>query len=254
MLKLTSTAQTYQYHPFPTTTATWKYELTDFDGNHMEWWFDSYIISGTGTIDTLSSDLGAFYEENKRIYFKYHSSTSPTFDCVLHFNLTLGDSVERSGQYYYVTSDDSVSINFDNRRVLEIENYGTWVEGIGNVSSTYFAFEPISFGAIWEPYHLRCLLADGHSILHENCDAVSVLDVSEERIGIGPNPTDGLVRFNKSVRLVRVYNSLGKELTPEITIDHESNTADLTHLTSGLYFCQLTLPNDKEITLRIIKN
>lgn len=248
-------SQSYQYHPFPTNTGTWKYEVIDEQNNHIDWIAEEFVLGGQGSVDTLVSANGAYYEDSKRIYYSFDPELYP-FECVLDFNLTVGDSVFSYfyGEHLHVISDDSVSAEFGGRRALQIGENTIWVEGIGNVTSYSNVFQQIAVGAIFWQNHFTCLIADGASVLVPACEAVDVQDsYSVENLAY-PNPTQGIIRVDKRVREIRIYNALGAEITNQVAVNYYSNTVDLTGLTKGIYFCHLIGRDGKGSVTKFIKN
>lgn len=247
-------AQTYQYHLFPNQTAEWKYEILDEQGDHVDWFVESFVAD----FDTMHSDLGSYYEENKRIYYRY-GGVGP-YHCRLDFNLTVGDSMlinPTENDFLYVISDDSTSSTFGGRRVLEIDNYLNlnttyWVEGIGNVSSLFHVFDPLNMGAISWENHLRCMIADGQPIIDQNCGAVTIQEPDSELISIYPNPTSGVLTIDHDFMEIRIFDYLGKELLIAAN-STRTKQLDLSHLPEGLYFCYLVLPDFKTVTSTVVK-
>ena len=82
-----------------------------------------------------------YYEQNKQVFFKYDTGS---FKLVYDFNITVGDTFYVPNYnaptgtpwqtYTTVILDDSNSVDWPGRRMIEFANGGQWVEGMGLVN------------------------------------------------------------------------------------------------------------------------
>ncbi|MCT4622526.1 MAG: T9SS type A sorting domain-containing protein [Schleiferiaceae bacterium] len=249
LLSITSFAQNYQYHPFPKQTGYWKYIEKDWQwiwtGN---WINEEYKAQG----DTLySPGEGAYYEKNKRIYYRY--DTSSVFKVLYDFNLTLGDTFVNpfyeSGNPYWtdsmavVTLEDSsgLSFGFYGRRTLYLDGQ-PWIEGIGNPSyhGIKHNLHPGSLSGGWE---FKCLYYDGQSVPCQNAYILGEEKEYSIQPKLFPNPTHNkLILKNLPVdSQLEIFDVMGVNLTHQVTIDGEE--LDVSRLKPGTYLLKLSGAN-----------
>ena len=85
--------------------------------------------------------------------------------------------------------------------------------------------------------------ADNYYLLHLNDDGWA--SINEKTLSLEntvfPNPTKGMVYFNREVTAVQVYNTLGQTVFSENNF--ETNSIDLSFLNDGLYNCKIAYLN-----------
>lgn len=104
-------------------------------------------------------------------------------------------------------------------------------------STTGFGGDAKSHG-----YSVRCV---------KKAEGMSVTDLTQSSISAYPNPTSGIVYINskEKVNKLEVYNLNGQKIK-------ESNVADinLSNFPKGIYLIKVTLQNNTQKTLKIVKN
>lgn len=82
-------------------------------------------------------------------------------------------------------------------------------------------------------------------------NALSTSDLKSEDFTIFPNPTNGLIQIKgkQKIKLLKISNTVGQLLKSQ----QNSSSIDLSHLSKGVYFLQVTLDNGKQFTEKIIK-
>jgi hypothetical protein len=221
---LTGFAQ-YQYHPFPSQTGVWAYE------KYSESYFYLGIERRVYVLDTadgyMKSSYGWYYEQNKEIYFKYDTGS---FKLVYDFNLTVGDTfyvpnynapTGAPWQFYTtVILDDSNSVDWPGRRVIEFANGGQWVEGIGLVNDAWGIEYSFFQGSLSVAIVFACIAVD--SVSYPCADAY-VLASEENHLSadlkITPNPATAYINIELSLpglqnttATATVYNLAGQEV------------------------------------------
>lgn len=91
----------------------------------------------------------------------------------------------------------------------------------------------------------------------EECDALIQLSVTKqsikENIALYPNPTSGILyiknQYNEPIDRVTVFNTLGQRVLDIQAV----NTIDISNLTNGLYFVDVTTRNGNMNSFKIIK-
>jgi len=82
---------------------------------------------------------------------------------------------------------------------------------------------------------------DDVSLVKCSNEGVDELGISNEELGIYPNPTTGVFtihsKFSK-IKEVRVYNVLGSEILKQVQND-QSTTIDISTVSKGIYFAEI---------------
>lgn len=119
------------------------------------------------------------------------------------------------------------------------------VDGVGNSTSLqryqafdYHAYTPIAY------YRLKQVDLDGEHVYSE-IRAVSINKTSNNFLSVYPNPTTDQVTLKaeaiEELSTIRLFNSLGKEVTPAVKVLGKNQTnmiLDLSNLSSGVYYIQ----------------
>lgn len=162
---------------------------------------------------------------------------------------------------YMVTKVDSI-LTMDGkwRKRLTLNNSQlslqkmTWVEGIGNIANLYdltlgcFIFDP-------EP-QFNCMVTNSQPVYSVNSACIVSLNVNPkvENLSIKPNPAEDQIEISgdlQNIETVNVYDIWGK---PAITnhLNYEM-VINVSHFTSGLYFCHIKLKNGKTFIKKFVK-
>ncbi|MFA7688371.1 MAG: T9SS type A sorting domain-containing protein, partial [Moheibacter sp.] len=78
----------------------------------------------------------------------------------------------------------------------------------------------------------------------------------ENKITLYPNPTTGIINLQtqQKVNSVSVYNLMGQKVSFH-PLNKENTSIDISNLSSGIYFVEVILNNNKKIkTYKVIKN
>jgi hypothetical protein len=156
VLSASTFAQTYQYKPFPESDANWKWRVFTEFMVPIGWQNEIY----TEVSDTMIGSSGSYFEKNKKVYYQFKDSAN--FELIYDFNITIGDTFFAKGysniqdSFDYVLMDDSSGTDptFPNRRILQFNSGVRWVEGIGNVISSYAM--PFSLNHTPTPQRTSC--------------------------------------------------------------------------------------------------
>ncbi len=70
----------------------------------------------------------------------------------------------------------------------------------------------------------------------------------DQNFAMYPNPANGLVKLNKEVKNIEVYDALGK-----VVIQTSQNTYDVSALRNGIYFVKVITQDGEEIITRLIR-
>lgn len=137
------------------------------------------------------------------------------------------DSIESFGKVYKTTKLDWV--------------YRTWIEGIGTNTSMFTAYTCVNQGNILK---LDCVFKNGEIIYQRKEDIeCGDLSTSNEKIveinnvKVFPNPTSDILRFNKTISDISIFDGMGKLLIKK-TIN--SNTTSIEDLPKGMYFLKFS--------------
>ncbi|MDC8005961.1 T9SS type A sorting domain-containing protein [Aureisphaera galaxeae] len=96
---------------------------------------------------------------------------------------------------------------------------------------------------------------EGNSAVHGNF-ILSTEEFDRSSIAIHPNPAGNVLNIDSnqwSVEKVQVFSLLGKSLFEEKVLN-QNNTIDVSSLTSGIYFAQLTFENGRSYVHKFIKD
>jgi hypothetical protein len=253
---LSSSAQTYSYHPFPKQKGYWKYAERDWQWQLTGQWInEEYTANG----DTLySPGEGAYYEKDKRIY--YRLDTSAVFKVLYDFNLTLGDTFVNPfyipnmvwvDSMAIVTQEDSTGLGYYGRRTLYL-NGQHWIEGIGNPSyhGIKHNIHPGTLSGGWE---FKCQYADGQSIPCADAYILGSEEFDLNRIKSFPNPVKDKLILNDldPNAIVRLFNSSGQGIP--IGELRSSNQIDCSNLSTGLYILSIEIHSETRF-LKFLKN
>jgi len=81
-------------------------------------------------------------------------------------------------------------------------------------------------------------------------------NVSSASISVFPNPSNGIVHFNlpsaTAASTIRIYSALGNTVM-EIPVKENSLDVDISNLSPGVYFYQLSSRNEKPVTGKLIR-
>jgi hypothetical protein len=255
-----SKAQSFIYHEFPDSNATWNVSWINwgFDGQGQ----DTYTLGG----DTII--YGSTYQKviqngynfqairedvaQKKVYIYTFFSTDTTEKLLYDFNLNTGDTLKgylAMGTGNIVTSVDSILIGSDYRKRWNMK-FGTpttnvyqIIEGIGStvgLLTPYTDFESASNldcfvqqSQTFYPYYSAsavCPEALYNSIADKGTNANSMT--------IFPNPTSGVFNIktnNKSENMLMITDLLGKPVL-EKAIRNGEVEIDFSDYQSGIYF------------------
>jgi hypothetical protein len=252
-------AQTYQYVPMPTNTATWQMvsvfgtsgpphlfiqclqnniqftlngEDTLINGLQYKKVFNSPLPATDTAMAQTETFAFGMREENKKVYL----SKSPT-QPILDFDIQVGQQMNYIGK---VLSIDTINIG-GNLRKRFIGESDTAIEGIGYVRrgidpGRYF---PVSYNDC----RLTCHTYKQQEIYNFNSVSCTVIyppfptgitnTKQKEPMSVHPNPfTDHLVVSDKRAAKAVFYNILGTHTT-EITLN--SGNINTSSLLTGLY-------------------
>ena len=172
--------------------------------------------------------------------------------------------------YNVITGIDSIEINDQYRRRLEVYSFetlgsintlGYWIEGIG---STLGLFSPIHFtncGPVAFTTELSCFFEDDIMVYSPwgtvYCSTVKVdkIFTKDNLITVFPNPTNGIISIKLSQikqSIITVFNIVGKEMVRKES-DHETTTIDISFLQNGIYILNVIV-DDKNYNYKIFKN
>lgn len=176
-LLLSTNTLTAQSKSFPTTQATWRYNITD-DFWNPTLYFDNYYISGDTIINDTTyqsvnnGDLGFFRTVGNKVFYLPKDSTQSIL--LYDFDLEEGDFFLNkwgwgSSNYpdtLFVGSVDSILLNDGYRKIWSFTNSSKfWIEGIGNNwSVTHPNYEESLSGN----RYLFCFRKEGGDLIYEN--------------------------------------------------------------------------------------
>jgi len=150
------------------------------------------------------------------------------------------DSIESFGKVYKTTKLDLV--------------YRTWIEGIGTNTSMFTPYTCVNQGNILK---LDCVFENGEIIYQQNEDIEcgdfftnneEVVEVNS--LKVFPNPTSDILRFNRTISDISIFDGLGK-LHIKKTIN--SNNTSIEDLPKGMYFLKFSDGNKSTQIKKIIK-
>ncbi len=283
---ITVKAQTYKYHPFPDSSASWNFQYILYcdEGKSNELY--SIIISGDTIIQSqtyhkldipyiesnnsgicdhkLIGYQGAFRQdkENRKVYF---IRPSETFEQLLYdFTWQVGDTVKGVLASLYsdpdiIKSIDSVQVG-DTYRKRWIINSCYNINLIEGIGSTYGLIIP-SPGCVtdlWD-YSITCFQQNRESLYPNNslnCELITSSGLRNnisDQVKVYPNPSNGLItiEFNEEGS----YSILLVDILGNILLAKEINKQQKTEICNtpfGMYFLRI-IDKDKNIqTIKII--
>jgi hypothetical protein len=278
-----SGVQAQTYVPFPESDAFWN----EFDIHQTSWgcyYPDSckytLFINGKTTInsleynmiyehrDGLNKYMGAFREENKRVYFIKNSC--PHEILLYDFNLTVGDTMFLVSQlceppygYMEVSSIDSIQL-LDNtyRKRFNFAGYCSWVEGIGSLCG------------FWYPkYNGLACICDISTVcyrynnvfLYKNENHIPCFDflvsaneivANSAELRIHPNPVPQPASLILSteraiISRIEIYNAWGVNTKTLTGISSTKYQIETDQFSKGLYFLRVNA-GDVSFTRRVL--
>jgi hypothetical protein len=180
----------------------------------------------------------------ERLLFDFSLNQGDTFHSPEIYGDVLIDTV-----YQYITNDGI------SRKMIEFENYGFMLEGIGGPAGpTLDPFYYFEQGA-W----LSCVESkNGINIMGWQCeDFLTGIDDKinpVQDIGVYPNPFDDLIKIecDQGVQTVRLLNTSGAALKT-LYVNSKTTSLDTKHLESGLYFIEVRTNNNQLFNRKILK-
>jgi hypothetical protein len=195
---------------------------------------------------------GSYFEKNKKVYYQFKDSAN--FELVYDFNITVGDTFYTKGysniqnSFDYVVLDDSSGTDptFPNRRILQFNSGVRWVEGIGNVISSYtmpFSLNHTPTSISGGGTVFKCQYSDGQSF---PCQDAFLLHVDENDLALlklYPNPTSNYLNLKHAAphSEIEVFDLMGMNLTNQVFNKHE--VLDVSRLKHGTYLLKLSSAN-----------
>lgn len=262
LLLISLTGYSQQYHPFPTDSAVWE-NFTIYDDN-MTVDYPRYAINGDDTtyngkrylklLGSINSQgyRGLIREDSlKRIFFIPRDSTQEFL--LYDFSLSIGDTAwlwrseyqEPAGLYkFQITGEDSILLNNGSyRRVLKVNNWTKWIEGIGGTGGLLFD------GRMdLKIVKLTCFHQKGQTLI---CPGVGIEEREQfqANLSISPNPfISGTTIHIDDTRYdalqLRLYDISGK-LVQQHNVAGNTYVLQREALESGIYF--LEFANEQEV-------
>ena len=84
--------------------------------------------------------------------------------------------------------------------------------------------------------------------------SVAIQDIEKQEVKIYPNPTSGKLQvtsYELQIEKMEIFDLLGKSVHLSTSLVH-SSTLDISHLSTGVYFLQITLENGTMTTQKVI--
>ena len=256
-------AQTYVYHPFPTTEGCWSYQYYD-DFHNPTGLFNGYSLNGDTTIASVNYKKiqgGAIRESSKIIYFRPDTSSSEFI--LYNFNLNTGDTIIHpyGGA---VCSNDTVTIDWVDTVLLSdryhrqfyLSSQSIWIEGIG---SMFYLLQPCNVLCVSGNDILECMHGDSGAVfMGATCQGCLPVSVKEQNmlpdIAISPNPftSQTTISFGEPQKntIIKITDTFGKEIK-SIIFTGRQLVIEKENLKAGIYFVQ-TIDEKKIISNRKI--
>ncbi|SRX72520.1 T9SS type A sorting domain-containing protein [Aequorivita antarctica] len=91
---------------------------------------------------------------------------------------------------------------------------------------------------------------DAMAIYSEDCELVGIEDFAATDFKLFPNPTENMLNIQSKTPIenVKIYSPQGV-----LVNEYNSNTIDVSQLSTGIYFVEITV-DDKSVTKKFIKN
>jgi hypothetical protein len=214
-------------------------------------------------IGSASNDepVGLGLDGNGNIYVCGNSNDSISFNREINtnsqnFNILTGAFVAKYGPCNFLDTSIVVSTNYLSATAQNVSyQWYNCDNATPIVGATNQSYSPINAG------QYSVLLGNGGCAQMSSCInfslPVGISEQSEEELVIFPNPSQGIINFsipkqmiNKNSEVV-ILNTLGQVVKNQ-KIQNENFIVDISELSSGIFYAQLTL-NSKRIIKKIIK-
>ena len=253
----------YQYHPFPTQVGRWVYEEYSENQFFLGYTHREYVLDTNDGY--MKRPYVWYYEQNKQVFFKYDTGS---FKLVYDFNITVGDTFYVPNYnaptgtpwqtYTTVILDDSNSVDWPGRRMIEFANGGQWVEGMGLVNGFLGIEYSFPQGSLSGVIIFNCLFSDSVSYPCANANEINVEENHKMQTNIFPNPIDlslnrdvtilsGIPSMQNTTASATIYKLSGQAvIEQEIRFENGKVHLDIStpDLTSGLYVLELKTPSN----------
>ncbi len=197
-------------------------------------------------------------EEDKKVYIVLPNSVNERL--IYDFNLEVGDYMYSSYTElsYEVLEIDMVEIDGKLRKRFNLENYETWIEGIGTLNNflpdalngqilTYTFPEALNKRIMEDPFAIN-YIKKGDKIIYstdawyfkeDECNTSGLNKTNSPQNIISPNPVkDNLSIQNSSGQVFELTDLNGKILMRK-KINSDDQLLNLSHISAGLYIYRM---------------
>jgi hypothetical protein len=204
--------------------------------------------------------IGLMREENQKTYFVYPASETE----YLFYDFSLEEGMifefihpfRQDTFMLYVQKVDFVEINGTQKKRIQLESGGTWIEKIGHLDGILPDYS-FPVGIL---YYLLCYHENNKLIYinprHTECyydeSSNSILEIANNDYTISPNPVDDILNIsylNNAISRIEIFDNLGKKVYSQTY----KESINISSFEKGLSLLKVYDTNEQVSVFKIIK-